>query len=69
MLHLALAGLVFASELRMVSYVALQAWNIETAAEYNLNGPVGQVYAMAVAFDVLFAGTQVTGEIFFCLIF
>lgn len=43
----------------MVSLVALQAWNIETAAEYNLNGPVGQVHAMAVAFDILFAGSQV----------
>ncbi|KAG8661513.1 zinc finger CCCH domain-containing protein 48 isoform X2 [Manihot esculenta] len=36
----------------------VKAWNIETAAEYNLNGPVGQVHAMAVAFDILFAGSQ-----------
>ncbi|KAF2290373.1 hypothetical protein GH714_012423 [Hevea brasiliensis] len=36
------------------------AWNIETAAEVNLDGPIGQVYAMAVAYvvDMLFAGAQ-----------
>ncbi len=40
----------------------LQAWNIETAADYNLNGPVGQVYAMTVSSDTLFAGAQVMVE-------
>ncbi|XP_057991383.1 zinc finger CCCH domain-containing protein 48-like isoform X1 [Hevea brasiliensis] len=36
----------------------VKAWNIETAADYNLNGPVGQVYAMTVSSDTLFAGAQ-----------
>ncbi|XP_057994342.1 zinc finger CCCH domain-containing protein 63-like [Hevea brasiliensis] len=36
------------------------AWNIETAAEFNLDGPVGQVNAIAVVdvVDMLFAGAQ-----------
>lgn len=37
----------------------LQAWNIRTNAEFNLNGPVGQVHAMVVANEMLFAGAQV----------
>lgn len=37
----------------------LQAWNIQTNAEFNLNGPVGQVHAMVVANEMLFAGAQV----------
>ncbi|KAF2290420.1 hypothetical protein GH714_012922 [Hevea brasiliensis] len=38
--------------------IAILAWNIETAAEFNLDGPVGQVNAIAVAdvVDMLFAG-------------
>ncbi|KAJ9159418.1 hypothetical protein P3X46_024926 [Hevea brasiliensis] len=36
----------------------VKAWNMETAADYNLNGPVGQVYAMTVSSDTLFAGAQ-----------
>ncbi|XP_057994834.1 zinc finger CCCH domain-containing protein 48-like isoform X4 [Hevea brasiliensis] len=38
----------------------VKAWNIETAAEFNLDGPVGQVNAIAVAdvVDMLFAGAQ-----------
>ncbi|KAF2290410.1 hypothetical protein GH714_012862 [Hevea brasiliensis] len=40
--------------------IAILAWNIETAAEFNLDGPVGQVNAIAVAdvVDMLFAGAQ-----------
>lgn len=38
----------------------LQAWNTESGAEYNLDGPVGQVYALETTDDVLFAGGQVT---------
>lgn len=34
-------------------------WNNQTQTELTLDGPVGQVYAMAVSNDVLFAGTQV----------
>lgn len=34
-------------------------WNNQTQTELTLDGPVGQVYAMAVDNDVLFAGTQV----------
>lgn len=38
----------------------LQAWNLECQAEVALNGPVaGQVYAMEVVNNMLFAGTQV----------
>ncbi|KAF2290376.1 hypothetical protein GH714_012457 [Hevea brasiliensis] len=39
---------------------SVKAWNIETATEVNLDGPIGQVYAMAVAYvvDMLFAGAQ-----------
>ncbi|GFY85971.1 WD-40 repeat family protein [Actinidia rufa] len=38
---------------------AVKALNIQTQAELNLTGPVGQVYAMAAYKGVLFAGTQV----------
>ncbi|GFY85952.1 zinc finger WD40 repeat protein 1 [Actinidia rufa] len=37
---------------------AVKAWNIQTQAELNLTGPVGQVYAMTAYKGVLFAGTQ-----------
>ncbi|KAI4354965.1 hypothetical protein L6164_003784 [Bauhinia variegata] len=37
---------------------AVKAWNIQTAAEFVLNGPRGQVYAMIVANNTLFAGAQ-----------
>ena len=37
----------------------MQALNIHTADEFSLKGPVGQVYAMAVASDMLFTGAQV----------
>ena len=37
----------------------LQAWNTHTNSELSLTGPVGQVYAMVVGNDLLFAGTQV----------
>lgn len=36
-----------------------QAWNIQTSTELSLNGPVGQVYALLVGNDLLFAGVQV----------
>jgi len=41
----------------------LQAWNTQNLMELSLNGPVGQVYALVVSNDMLFAGTQV--NIFF----
>ncbi|KAL5565484.1 hypothetical protein UlMin_028648 [Ulmus minor] len=40
----------------------VKAWNIENGAEYNLNGPVGQVNTMVTSNDILFAGTQ-SGQI------
>uniref|UniRef100_A0A2P2LRG9 Uncharacterized protein MANES_01G013500 n=1 Tax=Rhizophora mucronata TaxID=61149 RepID=A0A2P2LRG9_RHIMU len=38
----------------------VKAWNIETAVDFSLGGPAGQVYAMVVAVetDMLFAGAQ-----------
>ncbi|XAR71753.1 hypothetical protein NMG60_11018160 [Bertholletia excelsa] len=36
----------------------VKAWNIQTVADLSLSGPVGQVYAMVVGNDMLFAGTQ-----------
>lgn len=36
----------------------VKAWNIQTSAELNLNGPVGQVYSLVVGSEFLFAGTQ-----------
>lgn len=44
---------------------------MQTAAEMNLTGPTGQVYALAVASELLFAATQVSFPSFrlslFCL--
>lgn len=37
----------------------LQAWNIQTNAEFSLSAPAGQVHAMEVGNEMLFAGTQV----------
>ncbi|XP_022724808.1 zinc finger CCCH domain-containing protein 48-like isoform X2 [Durio zibethinus] len=37
----------------------VKAWNTQTNLELSLSGPVGQVYAMVVGNDLLFAGTQV----------
>lgn len=37
----------------------LQAWNTQTSTDLSLNGPVGQVYALVVGNDMLFAGVQV----------
>ncbi|GAV61828.1 WD40 domain-containing protein [Cephalotus follicularis] len=37
---------------------AVKAWNTQTNTELSLSGPVGQVYAMVVGNDLLFAGTQ-----------
>ncbi|KDO46266.1 hypothetical protein CISIN_1g016134mg [Citrus sinensis] len=34
------------------------AWNIESSAEFSLDGPVGEVYSMVVANEMLFAGAQ-----------
>ncbi|XP_052185440.1 zinc finger CCCH domain-containing protein 48-like [Diospyros lotus] len=36
----------------------VKAWNIQTVIDLSLSGPVGQVYALAVGNDLLFAGTQ-----------
>ncbi|EOY23073.1 Zinc finger WD40 repeat protein 1 isoform 2 [Theobroma cacao] len=36
----------------------VKAWNTQTNYELSLTGPVGQVYAMVVGNDLLFAGTQ-----------
>ncbi|KAK9292872.1 hypothetical protein L1049_020853 [Liquidambar formosana] len=36
----------------------VKAWNIQTGMELGLSGPVGQVYALVVGNDLLFAGTQ-----------
>ncbi|KAM7280343.1 hypothetical protein ACFE04_007477 [Oxalis oulophora] len=36
----------------------VKALNLQTSAEYSLKGPVGQVSAMIVANDMLFAGAQ-----------
>ena len=41
----------------------LQAWHIESSAEFSLDGPVGEVYSMVVANEMLFAGAQVTRAI------
>lgn len=41
----------------------IKAWNIQTADELSLKGPVGGVYSMVVANDMLFAGAQ-NGVIF-----
>lgn len=42
-----------------VLIMILQAWNTLNNSELSLSGPVGQVYAMVVGNDLLFAGTQV----------
>ncbi|KAJ0239790.1 hypothetical protein HA466_0233710 [Hirschfeldia incana] len=36
----------------------VKAWNIQTNVDLSLIGPVGQVYSLVVATDLLFAGTQ-----------
>lgn len=41
------------------SVLIWQAWNAQTTTDLNLDGPVGQVYALVVGNDLLFAGTQV----------
>ncbi|KAI6705978.1 hypothetical protein NL676_008940 [Syzygium grande] len=37
---------------------AIKAWNIQNGASYDISGPVGQVHAMEVAKNMLFAGAQ-----------
>ncbi|CAK9134473.1 unnamed protein product [Ilex paraguariensis] len=37
---------------------AVKAWNIQADAELTLDGPSGQVYALVVGNDMLFAGTE-----------
>ncbi|XP_019431307.1 PREDICTED: zinc finger CCCH domain-containing protein 48-like [Lupinus angustifolius] len=37
---------------------SVKAWNTENLMELSLSGPVGQVYALVVINDMLFAGTQ-----------
>nr|XP_011459760.1 PREDICTED: zinc finger CCCH domain-containing protein 48-like [Fragaria vesca subsp. vesca] len=36
----------------------VEAWNIQTNAEFSLSAPAGQVHAMEVGNEMLFAGTQ-----------
>ncbi|XP_024518302.1 zinc finger CCCH domain-containing protein 17 [Selaginella moellendorffii] len=36
----------------------VRAWNMQTNAQQSLDGPKGQVYALAVCEDTLFAGSQ-----------
>nr|POF00523.1 isoform 2 of zinc finger ccch domain-containing protein 17 [Quercus suber] len=36
----------------------VKVWNTESGAEYNLNGPVGQVNALESVNDLLFAGVE-----------
>ncbi|KAK9943041.1 hypothetical protein M0R45_008665 [Rubus argutus] len=36
----------------------VKAWNIQTNAEFSLSAPTGQVHAMEVGNEMLFAGTQ-----------
>ncbi|GMH09047.1 hypothetical protein Nepgr_010887 [Nepenthes gracilis] len=36
----------------------VKAWNSQTGIDLSLSGPVGQVYALVVGNDLLFAGTQ-----------
>ena len=45
--------------------ILLQAWNTQTNTDLSLDGPIGQVYALVVGNDLLFAGTQV---IFFFIV-
>ncbi|KAF3522762.1 hypothetical protein F2Q69_00047354 [Brassica cretica] len=44
------------------AYLYIQAWNIQTNVDLSLTGPVGQVYSLVVATDLLFAGTQVSDK-------
>ena len=37
----------------------LQAWHTQNNTELTLSGPTGQVYALVVGNDLLFAGVQV----------
>ncbi|KAJ8513272.1 hypothetical protein OPV22_003706 [Ensete ventricosum] len=37
---------------------AVKAWNMQTATDLNLDGPIGQVYSLVVGNELLFAGTQ-----------
>ncbi|WZZ65213.1 hypothetical protein YC2023_076583 [Brassica napus] len=46
------------------AYLYIQAWNIQTNVDLSLTGPVGQVYSLVVATDLLFAGTQCMYDIF-----
>ncbi|XP_077234953.1 transducin/WD40 repeat-like superfamily protein [Tasmannia lanceolata] len=36
----------------------VKVWNTQTSTESSLSGPIGQVYALVVSSDMLFAGTQ-----------
>lgn len=42
-----------------VVVVYVKACNIQTASEFTLGGPKGQVLAMVVGNDILFAGAEV----------
>ncbi|KAF8034119.1 hypothetical protein BT93_C0407 [Corymbia citriodora subsp. variegata] len=43
----------------------VKAWNIQNGASYDISGPVGQVHALEVANNMLFAGAQ-DGAILVC---
>lgn len=45
--------------LNVAFLMMLQVWNTESGAAYDLNGLIGQVYAMERTDDMLFAGGQV----------
>lgn len=51
------------SELKRPLYMFLQAWNIQTEADFSLYELVGQIYTMTAARDMLFAGAQVISAI------
>lgn len=53
----------------IVGLVILQAWNTQTNTDMSLTGPVGQVYALAVGNDLLFAGTHVCNKRFLFFIY
>ncbi|XP_057462521.1 uncharacterized protein LOC130752710 [Actinidia eriantha] len=43
-----------------------KTWNIQTQAELNFTGPIGQVYAMVMDNGVLFAGHRNRVLVLFC---
>ncbi|XP_039841959.1 zinc finger CCCH domain-containing protein 17-like [Panicum virgatum] len=41
---------------------SVKVWNMQTAAEMNLTGSSGKVYALVVATELIFAATQRTSN-------